>query len=241
MANNIPRWQGKTGGGDLGQQSLLWLLKHVPLKIVYGLLACVVPFYMLFAHKGYISIYRYFRKIWHYSVFKSFFATYKNHYLFGQTLIDKFVLFAGKTDSFVFEVENEALLTEAIEHGERIMLCSTHIGSFEILGYLIDTKSQPINSLVYGGEAAVMQQNRMHLFEKHHVKLIPIAEDMSHIFALKDAIFNGEIVSTYCDRSLDEHRMVEIDFLGMQAKFPLGPFQIASKFTMSCQIGRAHV
>ena len=118
--------------------------------------------------------------------------------------------------------------------GERILLCSTHLGSFEVLGYLIDTHGHVINSLVYGGEAAVMQQNRMLLFEKQNVKLIPIMDDMSHIFALKDAIFNGETVSTYCDRSMDEHRMLEIDFMGKKAPFPMGPFQIATKFKMYC-------
>lgn len=60
--------------------------------------------------------------------------------------------------------------------------------------------------------------------------IIPIKNDLSHIILINNALSNNEFVAIHADRFLEGAKYIEMDFLGRKAKFPLGPFIIASKF-----------
>ena len=47
---------------------------------------------------------------------------------------------------------------------------------------------------------------------------------------INNALRNNEFVAIHADRFLEGAKYIEMDFLGRKAKFPLGPFIIASKF-----------
>jgi predicted LPLAT superfamily acyltransferase len=114
MANK--QWQGTTGGGNFGHNSLVFLFRIFNVKIGYVFLALVVPFYMLFAHQGYKSIYHYFRKRQHFSVYKSFIHTYRNHFLFGQMMLDRFAVYAGKSAIFTTELDGNELFEQTVNN-----------------------------------------------------------------------------------------------------------------------------
>ena len=54
-------WQGSTDGTPWMQRTLIRLFRVLPLGVLYGCMALVIPFYMLFA-KGFRASYRFFRK-----------------------------------------------------------------------------------------------------------------------------------------------------------------------------------
>ena len=51
---------------------------------------------------------------------------------------------------------------------------------------------------------------------------------MSHLFEIDNALTNGEIVSMPADRINGSYKFIEHDFLGAKARFPLGPFSVAT-------------
>ena len=61
-------------------------------------------------------------------------------------------------------------------------------------------------------------------------KVIPIKNDLSHIISIRNALVNNEFVAIHADRYLEGAKFIELDFMGKKAKFPYGPFVIASKF-----------
>jgi predicted LPLAT superfamily acyltransferase len=63
----------------------------------------------------------------------------------------------------------------------------------------------------------------------NEVNLIPIAPDMSHLFAIKNALDNGEVVAILCDRLFGSPKKKTLDFLGHPANFPIGPFRLAAQ------------
>ena len=65
------------------QRTLIRLFRVLPLGVLYGCMALVIPFYMLFA-KGFRASYSFFRKRLKYNSLKSFFHVYLNEYAFGQ-------------------------------------------------------------------------------------------------------------------------------------------------------------
>ena len=224
-------WKGVTGGSTFGQKAMKIIFSIVHVRVGYLILAFVVPFYMLFARKGYLAIYRYFRRQHHYSVVKSFFKTYRNHYLFGQMILDRFAVYAGQKKFEVDNPENDLFLEMVYaQHG--CVIAGSHVGNPELCGYLLSQQTKRINSMIYGGEAEEVQRNRTKTLEENNVRLIPVSEDMSHIFVINEALTNGEMVSMPCDRAFGSAKTVECDFLNGKADFPVGAFVLASQFNV---------
>ena len=230
--NTNRAWKGDTGGGTFGQRSLIFFFRWWNLRLSYVIMAMVVPFYMLFARKRYLAIYHYFRKQFEYSVWKSFLKTYQNHFLFGQVMLDRFAVFAGRKNIFEVEITGKEHY-ERLSKGEKgFMIAGSHVGNFEIGGYLLNSTKKKINALIYAGETETVQKNRSKILKNNNINLIPVLNDMSHLFALNAALQNGEIVSMPCDRYLGSAKSIACDFLNGKADFPAGPFALAKSYNL---------
>lgn len=221
-------WKGSTAGTPWMHRWLIRSLRVLPLRFVYaGAVVFVIPFCMLFAHKGYISIYHFFRRRLGQKSLRAFWNTYVNHCHFAQVIIDRFYVYGG--GRFDFEIENYDLyLRLAAEPGGFVIL-SAHVGNYEVAGYTLAAKTKRFNALVYGGEAQTVMQNRSHILTQNNIRMIPIQGDMSHLFAMSNALAEGESVSIPADRIFGSPRHVECSLFGETARLPLGPFAIAAQ------------
>ena len=218
-------WSGKTGGQPWMQRSLIAMFRVLPLWLLYGVMALVVPFYMIFNRKGYQAMYRFFRDRLGYGRWKSFWKVYANHFRFGQIILDRFGVYAGKKYRFVSEGQE---LMDALEtHPEGMLLLSSHVGNYEIAGYSLKPKQKRFNALVFAGETATVMENRQRLLSQNNMNMIVVKEDLSHLFAINTALDNGEMVSMPADRIFGSQKSVECLFFGEKARFPLGAFAMA--------------
>ena len=229
MANALQHneWSGKTDGLPWMQRSLIAMFRVLPLWLIYGVMALVVPFYMIFNRKGYKAMYRFFRDRLGYGRWKSFWKVYANHYRFGQIILDRFGVYAGKKYRFI--TEGQELMDELEKHPEGFVNLSSHVGNYEIAGYSLKPKSKRFNALVYAGETATVMENRQKQLSQNNMSMIPVKEDMSHLFAINAAIDNGEIVSMPADRIYGSQKTVDCMFFGEKARFPMGAFALATK------------
>ena len=219
-------WRGNTGGMTWMHRVLIWAFRYINLRLVYaGMAVFVIPFYMLFAHKGYISMYHYFRQRQGYGVWKSFRYVYLNHYRFGQIILDRFAVFAGR--EFQFELEGYDKYLELCHGDSGFIILSCHVGNYELAGYTFKATEKRYNALVFPGEAKAVMENRNRVLSENNIHMIPMSEDMSHIFLINDALASGEIVSIPGDRIFGSPRYVECDFMDSRARFPLGPYMMA--------------
>jgi len=223
-------WQGVTGGKTLGQKALLFLFHLTNVTVGYFFLAFVVPFYMLFRRKSYLAIYRYFRKHFCYSPIKAFLKTYVNHFVFGQCMLDRFAVYAGKRNFFTLKTTGNEEFYKLLDEEKGFILTSAHVGNFELVGYLLKQEKKRIYALSFGGETKQIMENRAKVFNYNNISVIPVYEDMSHIFAVNEAFAAGEIVCMSCDRNLGSAKSVTCNFLSAQADFPIGAFMLASHF-----------
>ncbi|WP_298612126.1 lipid A biosynthesis (KDO)2-(lauroyl)-lipid IVA acyltransferase [uncultured Odoribacter sp.] len=222
-------WKGRTGGGNFGQRSLFWFFRYVDVRFGYLGLRFIVVFYMIFARKRCMAIFHYFRQRQGYSYLKSWWKTYRNHYLFGQTVLDKFAIFSGNGKQFRVTVEGQEYFKEAENSASGCLIASAHVGNFEIAGYLLSSAVKPINGVIFGGESPVMQQYRSEILNANHIKLIPVTADMSHIYYIHNALKNGEFVCMPCDRIFSGNKKEKVDFLGAKAEFPAGFFYLGER------------
>ena len=207
------------------QRTLIRLFRVLPRGVLYACMALVVPFYMLFA-KGFRASYGFYRKRMRYNAVRSFAHVYLNEFEFGKVVLDRFAAFAGKK----FEMDVPRMdLFEGLCRGEKgFIQLSSHVGNYEMVGYTLVSPKR-INALVYGGETVTVMENRAALFGQTNVRMVPVSEDLSHIFTLNGALADGEIASVPGDRVFGSQKTVECLFFGEMAKFPAGPFVLAVK------------
>lgn len=218
-------WSGKTGGLPWMQRSLVALFRVLPLGLLYGVMALVVPFYMIFSRKGYQAMYRFFRERFGYGPMKSFWNVYLNHFRFGQVILDRFGVYAGKKYRFISE--EQSVFDEKETHEKGFVMLSSHVGNYEMAGYSLRPKIKKYNALVFAGETETVMENRQRILSQNNVRMVPVKDDLSHLFLLNTAIDDGEIVSMPADRIFGSQKSVECQFFGKNARFPLGAFAMA--------------
>ena len=204
-------------------RALISLARILPLRLLYGFMSLSIPFYVILDGRGRRASYSFFRKRIGYGAVKSFLHVFVNMYNMGKVVIDRFAAYAGK--QFRIKGQNQFIYDLLVPDGTYMML-SSHVGNFEMSGYMI-TSPRPVKTLVYAGENAHVMEQRSRMFADCNVEMVPVKEDMSHLFILNDALQNGEIVSVAADRSFGSSKAVRCPFMGQDASFPAGPFTLA--------------
>jgi len=225
-------WKGKTGGGWFGQNFLLMFLGKVRVVWLYPVLCLVIPFYLIFARKGYHAIFSYFHERLHYSKWQSFLSTCRNHFLFGEVVLDKFAILAGNTSQFKVEMQGEDIVDRLLDGESGFIIASAHFGNLEMAGLSIHQEKKRMNGIIFGGERGGFQNRRDQAFGKMNINLIPVTEDMSHLFTIKNALEEGEVVTIPCDRFLGGNKKISSTFLDGEADFPVGTFRLAAQLNV---------
>lgn len=226
MNNEKKEWAGTTYGNQWMHKHLIASLRYMDVRLLYAFAYVFIVPVCLVVNPSCGIIYRYFRRRFGYSPLRSLWKTYVNHCRFSEVVIDKFAMFAGK--HFRVDVVGKEYFDKLESGADGFMQFSSHIGSFEMAGFSLQTKSKQMNALVFGGEKATVMAERSKLFAHGNIRMIPVRGDMSHLFEINNALANGEIVSMPADRVFGSPKTISLEFLGKEAKFPLGPFQTAT-------------
>lgn len=220
-------WKGTTFGTPWMHEQLIKMLRYVPVPLFYAFTAAFVVPVCLITGKSSRLVYRYMRERQGFSSLKALWKTYVNHCLFSQVVIDKFAMYAcRKFHVDIVGYEHYKRLENKADEG--FLQLSAHIGNYEIAGYTLHADNKRFNALVFGGEKESVMQERNKMLERDNIRLIPVCDDMSHLFLLNEALSQCECVSMPADRLFGSPRNIEMTFLGAKARFPIGPFNVAA-------------
>ncbi len=222
-------WEGKTRGGLTGYRIFLFLLNTFGIKAAYSLLYFVASYYVLFAAKARKPMLYYFHEIIGFGKIKSIRYLFKNNISFGKALIDKVAILSGVKNNFTFEFEGENYLHQMAE-SQGGLIISAHIGNWEIAGNLFDRINTKVHVVMLDAEHRKIKALLDSAMTHKTMNIIPILDDMSHLFKIKEALKANEVVAIHGDRFLPGSKTMSFDFLGKEAKFPTGPFYIALKY-----------
>ncbi|MCF2505123.1 lysophospholipid acyltransferase family protein [Dyadobacter sp. CY107] len=227
----MSRWDGKTKGSLVGYKIFLFFINTLGLDFAYRLLQLVTYYYYLFAKKQKRALLDFYQNILHFPVSEAKELARQNFYIFGQTLVDRAAFLLGKTEQFNHVFENEQYLVDIRDGGKGGILLSAHLGNWETAGNLLKGRITPtINIVMLDAEVESIKQFMDTSTGGSRFKVIAIKDDLSHIIAIRNALVNNEFIAIHSDRYLDGAKFIELDFFGRKAKFPYGPFVIASKF-----------
>ena len=220
--------QNTTFGTTWMHRWLIGSLHVLDIRLLYLLIMLIImpTCLLLNTNHSRTTAYRYFRKRIGYGRLKAAWATYVNHYRFGQVVIDRFAMFAGK--HFDVKVEGYEHFQRLAEQEEGFVQLSSHIGCYEAAGYNLKAKCKRFNALVYGGEKATIMEGRKEQLDKNNIRMIPVQPDMSHLFLINEALADNETVSMPADRIVGSTKTIKVNFLGAEARLPMGPFSVAT-------------
>jgi len=223
-------WQGKSKGTKSGYRIFIWILKNFGVLPGYFVLRFVVLYFFLFSHKSSRILYSFYHNRLGYGFFHALIKIYRNYYLMGQSIIDKIVIMSGIKNRFSFHFDGEENLREIASLKKGGILLSAHIGNWDIAWHLLKRLDSRINILIFDGENEQLKEYLSGITGAMPVNIIVIKNDLSHIYELSEAFRKNELVCMHADRFLEGNKTMMIDFLGKEARFPLGPFILASTF-----------
>lgn len=231
MSNS--KWNGKSRGGTLGNWFFVVTLKYLGVGAAYTLLAFVAPYFVFFAPKATKAILKYNREILGYGRCKAICKVFVHFYVFGQTIIDKIALKHGIEKPYSFEYENYEELLKLLDSGSGVMIIGAHVGSWEVGAPYFNKYGKNMNIVMLDAEYEKIKSVIENGAEKQPFKIIPLGTDgLDAILKIKTALDNKEYVCLQGDRYMDDGNSMELRFMGREARFPKGLFQIAAKLNV---------
>ena len=230
------QWKGKSKGNKLGYRIFIFVCSKFGVRPAYLLLRLVAFYFFLFSWSSSRHIYRYSRYRLGYKRLKAWWMIYHNYYVFGQTLLDKFIVMAGIDNPLTFHFDGEENLRRIVQKGKGGILLSAHVGNWEVAGHLLKRLNTRINVVMFDGEHQKIKQYLEQVTGGRNFKVIVIKDDLSHVYAIGDALAKNELICLHADRFLEGNKTVSLKFLGSEALFPLGPFVLANGFHVPVSI-----
>ena len=224
-------WEGKSRGTLLGYKIYIFFLKNFGIASAYFLLHFVIFYYILFSPRSNRDTYAYFRKRHGYSRGKSILSIYKSYYTFGKTLTDKVAISTGLRHKFTYTHDGIEHIDNLLQKNQGGILISGHVGNFEISHYFLENRYSisKISMVTTQAEQRNIQEYLSQMSMDTTLELILVKDDMSHIFEIHAALEKGGLVVITGDRFLPGGKYLTENFMGAPAKFPLGPFRLASR------------
>ncbi len=227
----MSNWDGRTKGTLLGYRILLSCVRNTPVGFVYLLLRFISFYYFIFSGKARKALKQFYGLGFGLNGWAVNRLVFRNFYTFAQTLVDRMYFLVGKASQFTLSFENENYLIAMREAGKGGILISAHLGNWETAGNLLKGRVTPtINVVMLDAEVEAI---KAYLHEKTggpRFRIIAIKNDLTHVVKINGALKNNEFVAIHADRYLEGAKYLELPFLGRVARFPLGPFLIASRF-----------
>lgn len=148
---------------------------------------------------------------------------------FAQTALDRIFLLRGKTSVFRVTRTGRHHLDQAQEAGKGAVLLGAHLGSFEAMRAGADKDDVPVNILGHFENARMVNALFERLNPQVAARVIHIeSNSVDFIFKVQQRIEAGEFVAILGDRTGLNEKTVAVEFFGRPARFPVGPFLLAS-------------
>jgi len=226
----MSNWSGKSRGNALGYWFFIFFMKHFGMGFTYLFLHFVVLYFFLFSWSSSKWIHNYYRRAHGYGMLKAVAGIYRTYYVFGQVIIDKVALASGMRDKFELSHHGAHNIRNMVENKTGGILISGHIGNWEIASHLMRGYGGKVNVVMLDAEHQRIKKSIDKKTGGRKFNVIPIKNDISHVFLISKALLNKELVCIHGDRYVEGMRTLKANFMGKEAHFPYGPFAIASKF-----------
>jgi predicted LPLAT superfamily acyltransferase len=156
---------------------------------------------------------------------------YRQLHAFASTVLDRVYLVRGGTDRFELEIRGEENVDAALADGRGAVLVGAHLGSFEVLHAL--SESRPglrVAMVMYPHNARMLHTVLQAVAPDFELGIIPIGQPGSTL-AIRDWLDAGGLVGMLGDRlpppGTARGQTMRLPLLGAPATFSDGPLRVA--------------
>lgn len=156
------------------------------------------------------------------------FDLYRQIFAFASTIHDRVFLLKGRFDLFAFDIHGEDVIRSVLQQNAGAVLLGAHFGSFEILHALGERQPDLHVAMAMFEDNARKIGSTMAAINPQLVNdIIPLGQ-IDTMLRIQQRLEGGALVGMLADRSPHRDALIEIDFLGAPAQFPLGPMRLAA-------------
>lgn len=237
-------WDGQSRGTVTGYKIFLYLLKLGGRGTAYFVAFFIALYYYIVFSRARKAQIEYFHKMLGQSKLKAHGNAVRNFFLFAKTILDRMGILSQIFQGYHCTYDGRDRLEHNLGEDAGLLLISTHMGNFEIAGYFLDDFPAAINVVSIDQEVAGIKEYLESISTETRLpNTIYINKDGGHIFEMAAALARKECVCVTGDRFIEGTKTLTAKFLGKEAKFPAGPFQIAARLKVptafcSCMKGK---
>jgi predicted LPLAT superfamily acyltransferase len=152
---------------------------------------------------------------------------YRHFFTFSTVIMDRLFFLAGRTEQLSVALHGETVFDEMRAENRGFLLASAHFGSFEALRVMgISGEDLPVKALMHTDTSSQLNELLSSFNPAVTESVIPLGRPGA-MLDVKEWVDNGGIVGILADRITDGEKMIDVDFLGAPAAFPLGPWLLA--------------
>jgi predicted LPLAT superfamily acyltransferase len=153
---------------------------------------------------------------------------WRHFHSFAVCVLDRVMLLNDRLDLFRITVNGGELVSDVMARGEGCFLFGAHLGSFEVIRAVGRLSAHAKLTLVmYQDNARKTNAVLNAINPALALEIIGLGKPGS-MLAIRDRLDDGHFVGILADRSLNGERTERLPFLGAEARFPVGPFRLAS-------------
>ncbi|MGZ5157936.1 MAG: LpxL/LpxP family acyltransferase [Caldimonas sp.] len=156
---------------------------------------------------------------------------YRHFFAFAATVLDRVYLLRERFDEFEVEASGIETIMVPFAHGEGVLACGAHLGSFEALRMIGHDKGLRVAMIMYEDNARLINETLAAIAPKAKLHTIALGR-VDAMLALRRWLDDGGVAGMLADRTLpgpaQRSKSVVLPFLGAPARFADGPFRLAA-------------
>lgn len=157
---------------------------------------------------------------------------YRHLFTFTATILDRVYLLSGRMHLFDVSVHGEALIDATLAEGRGAFLAGAHLGSFEALRAVGQSRSGLRIAMVMYPDNARLINHALRAIAPHYQPKIIALGRRDSMLAVRDWLDAGGLAGLLADRALPGESQragsIGVNFLGREASFSDGPFRLAA-------------
>lgn len=226
-ARPAPEWRKRPERSNVfAIRLIVWIARTLGRRTARLLLYPATAYFVAFSPKMRAASKQYLRRVLDHE--PGVRDVFRHCHTFASTVLDRVFMLDNRFDLLDVRLHGIEVVQEIVALGEGCILLGAHLGSFEVVRTLAREKFGPpacmvmyednarkINSVLYAINPALAQ------------RVIELGKPDS-MLKVGEALQRGEFVGILADRVIEGEGNAHCPFLGEPAKFPTGPFRMAS-------------
>jgi predicted LPLAT superfamily acyltransferase len=159
----------------------------------------------------------------------SLFNVFRHFFEFAECILDKMLIWGGRWNSLAYEFDGVRVFDEILKGGRGAVVVVSHLGNLDLCRVISSQyKGAKVTVLVHTAHAKKFNKMLSDINQQSSLNIIEVSEfTMAVAMDLSERIEHGELIAIAGDRvPLSGHGIVKVDFLGVKANLPIGPYML---------------